>query len=172
MTVRKHRLGRNEDGASAVEIAIALPVLIFMIYGIFTLGLLFEANAGIQHALGEGARRGNLCLNAADSGCTLPTKTSLSDLVNSKLYGTTNGTFDTPNVDTSTANSGYVTITVDYHVTPNFLFVTAPRVNLERAKRVYLADTPPTQSDCETVAAAHTSDPSKPSASLTCEIYK
>ncbi|MBA3730486.1 MAG: pilus assembly protein, partial [Sphingomonas sp.] len=49
-------LRRNERGAAAIEFAIAVPILILMIYGIFRLGLLFQANAGMQHALGEGAR--------------------------------------------------------------------------------------------------------------------
>ena len=33
-----------------------------MIYGIFKVGLLFHANAGIQHALGEGARYATVCI--------------------------------------------------------------------------------------------------------------
>ena len=49
-------LRRDQDGAAAVEMALALPVLVSMIYGIFQVGLLYQANAGMQHALGEGAR--------------------------------------------------------------------------------------------------------------------
>lgn len=148
MIGRRFRLVRDEAGAAIVEIAIALPVLVSMIYGIFTLGQLFEANAGIQHALGEGARYGNLCLSVSNGACTLPTSAQLSTKVNSKLFGTRNGTFDTPTVTTSTASSGYVTVSVTYHQTMNFLFFTGPTVNLSRSKRVYLADTPPTQSVC------------------------
>ncbi len=32
-----------------------MPILVLFIYGIFQVGLLFQANAGMQHALGEGA---------------------------------------------------------------------------------------------------------------------
>jgi Flp pilus assembly protein TadG len=46
------RLNKSEDGAAAVEMALALPVLVSMIYGIFQVGLLYQANAGMQHALG------------------------------------------------------------------------------------------------------------------------
>ena len=63
----------NEAGAAIIEFAIALPILIFFIYGIFAVGRLYEANAGIQHALGEGARYATLCLNPTSTGCTNPT---------------------------------------------------------------------------------------------------
>ena len=52
MTLFK-RLKRNQRGAAVIEIAIALAVLITFIYGIFQMGTLYQANAGMQHALGE-----------------------------------------------------------------------------------------------------------------------
>lgn len=143
----------DEQGAAIIEMAIALPVLVSMIYGIFTVGQMFEANAGIQHALGEGARSGNLCLSATNGACALPTSTQIKATVNSKLFGTASGTFDAPTVDTSTASSGYVTVTVTYHQTPQFAFFTAPTINLTRSKRVYLADSPPSQSDCNSAGS-------------------
>jgi Flp pilus assembly protein TadG len=134
------RIRRDEHGAAVIEMALSLPILITMIYGIFTLGQLFEANAGMQHALGEGARYGTLCLSMSGTGtCTLPTDTQLSTRVNSKLFGTRNGTFDTPSVDSTTASSGYKTITVTYHQTMNFLMFTGPTITVTRSKRVYLA---------------------------------
>jgi Flp pilus assembly protein TadG len=134
------RIHRDEHGAAVIEMALSLPILITMIYGIFTLGQLFEANAGMQHALGEGARYGTLCLSMSSTGvCTLPTDTQLSTKVNSKLFGTRNGTFDTPSVDSTTASSGYKTITVTYHQTMNFLMFAGPTITVTRSKRVYLA---------------------------------
>lgn len=134
------RIRRDEQGAAIIEMALSLPILIVMIYGIFTLGQLFEANAGMQHALGEGARYGNLCLSMSGTGtCTIPTDTQLSTKVNSKLFGTRNGTFDAPTVDSSTVASGYKTITVTYHQTMNFLLFTGPSITLTRSKRVYVA---------------------------------
>jgi len=62
-------LRRNEKGAAAIEMAIALPVLLVMIYGIFQVGLIFQANAGMQHALGEGARYATLCVPTS-GGCS------------------------------------------------------------------------------------------------------
>jgi|KBSSwiStaDraftv2_1062776.scaffolds.fasta_scaffold410246_2 Flp pilus assembly pilin Flp len=140
MTHRIRRIRCDEQGAAIIEMALSLPILVVMIYGIFTLGQLFEANAGMQHALGEGARYGNLCLSMSGTGtCTVATDTQLSAMVNSKLFGTTNGTFDTPSVDSTTAASGYKTITVTYHQTMNFLLFTGPAITITRSKRVYLA---------------------------------
>ena len=142
----------DERGAAAIEAAIALPVLITMIYGIFTIGQMFEANAGIQHALGEGARYATLCPSLSTSGsttvCQLHTGTEIKARVNSKLFGTMNGTFDAPTLDTSTASVGYVTLTVTYHPTLKFAFFTLPSPTVTRSKRIYLADVPGTSADC------------------------
>ena len=54
--MKTQRLPRDESGATMVEFAFALPVLILMIWMLVQMGLLFRANSGIQHALGEGAR--------------------------------------------------------------------------------------------------------------------
>jgi len=138
------RIRRDEQGAAVIEMALSLPILTVMIYGIFILGQLFEANAGMQHALGEGARYGTLCLSlSVDSSgntvCTLPSDSQLVAKVNSKLFGTRNGTFDAPSVDSTNVSSGYKTITVTYHQTMNFLLFRGPTVNLTRSKRVYVA---------------------------------
>lgn len=148
------KLGKAQEGAAAIEMAIAFPVLITMIYGIFSFGQIMEAEAGIQSALGEGARYATLCLSPNSTGsCTVPSSTQIKAKVNSKLFGTSNGTFDTPTIDTSTASSGYVTITVTYHQAMSFAFYTTPSITFTRSKRVYLADTPGTQSDCSSGAS-------------------
>ena len=143
MIRNRTKIQHDERGAAAIEMAIALPVLVTMIYGIFSIGQLFEANAGMQHALGEGARYGTLCLSLSTTGsttvCTLPTDDQIRTKVNSKLFGTTNGTFDTPTVDSTTASSGYKTITVAYHQTMHFAFFTGPTIDVTRSKKVYLA---------------------------------
>lgn len=161
MTRKLHLIRGDEQGSTVVELAFALPVLASILYGIFTLGMFFEANAGIQHALGQAARYGNLCLADTSGTCTLPTATAIKQKVSDNLYGTASSDFDAPTVDTSTASSGYVTVTVTYHHTLSFLFFNGPTETLTRSKRVYLAQTPPTQTTC-----TGTSSPAD-----TCEIY-
>lgn len=156
------KLSKAQDGAAAIEMAIALPVLVSFIYGIFSFGQVLEADAGIQNALGEGARYATLCLSPNSSGsCTVPTSTQIKAKVNSRLFGTNNGTFDTPTIDTSTASSGYVTITVTYHQAMSFAFFSLPSMTFTRSKVVYLADTPGTQSACSSGA----------STAASCSIY-
>ena len=144
--IRVRKIRRNEDGAAAIEIAFALPILVTMIYGTFSIGQLFLANAGIQHALGEGARMATLCTSLSTSGgvtsCTLPTDDQIKAKVNAALFGTFNGTFDTPVVDSTNAAAaagGYKTITVTYHQTMSFAFFVGPTINMSRSKRVYIA---------------------------------
>ncbi|HEX6661437.1 MAG TPA: TadE/TadG family type IV pilus assembly protein [Sphingomicrobium sp.] len=139
MTRFLHILGRNERGASIIEFAISVPVLTLFVYGIFVIGQLFEANAGMQHALGEGARYATLCLNPSSvTGCSVPTDTAIQTKVSNGLFGTQSGSWGTPTISTSTANKTK-TITVTYSQQMQFLFFTGPTVTLTRSKVVNYA---------------------------------
>jgi Flp pilus assembly protein TadG len=131
---------RNQRGAAAIEFAIALPVLLVMIYGIFQVGLVFQANAGMQHALGEGARYATLCVPTS-SGCNQPSDSSIVTRMSGKLFGMNIGTFGTPTVTTpaTTQCTFCKDLQVTYTVTPNYLFFNGRAVSLSRSKRVYLA---------------------------------
>ena len=121
-------LRKDDRGAAVVEMALALPVLLTFIYGIFQLGVIFAANAGMQHALGEGARYATLY--------PAPSDTQIKDKMSAKLFGTKVGTFAVAD-PTGTAN--YKDLQVSYTVTPNFLFFKLPSITLVRTKRVYLS---------------------------------
>ena len=125
-------LRRNRDGAAAIEFAIAVPVLILMIYGIFQIGLLFEANAGMQHALGEGARLATLY----DTTTTdkVPTDTAIKAKMNAALFGKSDGTFTV--ADPVTVGN-YKTLSISYSRAMSFLLVPGPTVTISRSKRVY-----------------------------------
>ena len=133
-------LRRETEGAAAIEFAIALPVLLVLIYGIFQVGLVFQANAGMQHALGEGARYATLCVPTS-TGCNTPSDTAIVTRMSSKLFGMNIGTFGAPSVTTpaSTTCTFCRDLTVTYTVTPNYLFFSGPAVSLSRSKRVYIA---------------------------------
>jgi Flp pilus assembly protein TadG len=121
-------LRRDEQGAAAIEFAIAVPVLILLIYGIFRIGLLFQANAGMQHALGEGARYATLY--------PTPTDAQIQTRMTSRLFGKGYGTFT---VAAPVNSTGYKTLTVTYTTPMDFLFVPGPTVTVSRTKRVYVA---------------------------------
>jgi Flp pilus assembly protein TadG len=127
------KLRRNEDGAAAVEMALALPVLLVLIYGIFQIGIVMSASAGMQHALGEGARYATIYPTPADS--------AIVTRMQNKVFGMNIGTFSTPTVTTPATSvcTNCRLLTVTYTVTPNFLFFNAPPVTLTRTKQVYLS---------------------------------
>ena len=126
-------LRRDQSGAAALEFALTVPVLIMMIWGIFQIGLLFWANAGLQHALGEGARYTTLY--------PAPTDAQIRTRISSKVFGTRSGTLSTPSVTTpaSSVCTNCRLLSVTYTVTPNFLFLNLPAVTMTRTKQVYIA---------------------------------
>ena len=124
------RLLSDERGANLVEFAIALPVLVLFIYGIFTVGLVFQANAGMQHALGEAARYATIY--------PTPTDTQIQAKITAGKFGVQNGTFGTPTITTNTTDKSK-TITVTYSQPTDFLFFPGPTVSLTRSKKVYLS---------------------------------
>lgn len=133
-------LKRDERGAAVIEIAIVLPVLITFIYGIFQIGILYQANAGMQHALGEGARFATLC-QPVTGGCNIATDDAIKAKMNAAVFGTNPGTFNIPNPSTT---NRVMTLTVNYSQPMNFLFFPGPTVNLSRTKTVYLPPAPTT----------------------------
>lgn len=129
----RHRTIRRDDkGAAAIEMAFALPVLLMFVYGIFQLGVILQANAGMQHALGEGARYATLFPKPADN--------LIVSRMSDKVFGMNVGTFGTPTVTTpSTAVcTNCRLLTVTYSVTPSFLFFNGPPINITRTKQVYV----------------------------------
>lgn len=131
MMIRLKRLWADERGANLVEFALALPVLILMIYGIFSIGLLFQANAGIQHALGEAARYATIF--------PTPTNAQIQARITDKTFGLKGGTLQTPVIDDTQLANGYKTITMTYTRPTKFLFFNGPTVTITKSKRVYLS---------------------------------
>ena len=129
-------LRHDERGVAVIEIAIVLPVLILFIYGIFQIGILYQANAGMQHALGEGARFATLCLSP--DPCENPTVAQVQTRISDNVFGTNPGIFAVP---LPTTINGTMTLAVNYSQPMNFLLFPGPTVNLTRRKVVYLAPT-------------------------------
>jgi len=122
-------LSRDERGATVVETAFALPVLIIFIWMIAQLGLAFRAMAGIQHALGEGARLATIYPR--------PTNTAIKAKINSKVYGIKPGTFT---VVEPVEGAGFVTLQVNYTQPTSLLLLPGPTIEVSRQKVVWVAD--------------------------------
>lgn len=130
---RLGHLRRDEKGGAVVEMAIALPVLILMIYGIFESAMLLKANAGIQHAIGEGARLATIY--------PTPSSTAVENKVSSELFGMdgAKATYPRVTVTPGTGAPNYYTISVTYVKTVKFLFLASRDVTITHSKRVYRA---------------------------------
>lgn len=130
---RTMKLRADESGSAVIEFALSLPILILLIWGIFECSLLFEANAGMQHALGEGARLATLCVPNG-SGCSSEADSDIKAKEQAKLFGPKDGTFTVADVVDATDSK---TLSISYTRTMDFLFFTGPSVTLTRSKLVY-----------------------------------
>jgi Flp pilus assembly protein TadG len=134
--MRRPPLLRDSRGSAAVEFAVSVPVLIFMIWGIFQVAMVLQAQAGIQQAMGEGARLATIFNPATNAR---PTNAQISSKIVNAKFGIRNGTWHTPTIDTTNeAAGGYIVIGVQYDVPTNFLFFTGPTITLSDSKRVYI----------------------------------
>ena len=127
---RLRELFADRIGSAAVEFAVAVPVLVLMIWGIFQFGIVLQANAGMRHALGEGARYATIW--------PTPTDTQIQAKITSAKFGLANGTWSTPTIGTN-ATEKSKTITVSYAQPTDFLVLPGPTVTLTANKKVYLA---------------------------------
>ena len=140
---RRRPLPVDEGGVAAVEMALALPILVVMLYMFIQLGEIYRAMAGIQQALGQGARYATLCLDPGTSGCTIPTGQQVHDRILATVYGIGPGTFNanTPSLQTDGSTGKYYDLTVTYSQPTSLLLFPGPTVNVSRSKRVWVAGT-------------------------------
>src|SRR5438876_373458 len=87
---------RIEQTTADTTVEFALPVLIVLIWIFVQLAQVYRAMAGIQQALGEGARYATLCLNPTAAGCSTPSADQVKTKVNDSVYGIGPGTFTVP----------------------------------------------------------------------------
>lgn len=135
------KLLRDERGATVIEFAFALPILIAMIWMIVQMGFVLRANSGMQQALGEGARYATLCLNpSANLGCGQPTPAQVKTRMEAAVGGDEMGTFtaDTPTSGTL-EGAQYYDLTVRFTMPTTLVVYPGPTINLSKSKRVWVA---------------------------------
>jgi Flp pilus assembly protein TadG len=125
----KPSLFRDTRGATVIETAFALPAFIVMVWMMVQLGLVYRANSGIQHSLGQGARYATLY--------PTPTDDEITARMAEAVYGIGPGTFDTTVTDVPA--SGYKDLTVTYTQPTDLLLFPGPTINLTKSKRVWVA---------------------------------
>lgn len=141
----RHHVVRNEEGVATIEMAFALPVLVVMIWLFIQFAEVYRALAGIQQALGQGARYATLCINPTNSGCSAPSTTSVKTTITNSVYGIGPGTFTVsdPVVGTS-GTAQYYDLSVQYSQPTSLLLFPGPTINVSRSKRVWVAAPSPT----------------------------
>lgn len=141
-------LRRDEAGAAAVEMAFALPVLVVMLWSFVQLAQVYRASAGIQQALGQGARYATLCVNQSATGCAAPAPgtgaSPASGTIKAKIldsvYGLGPGTFavDDP-VGGNSGTAKYYDLRVSYSQPTDLLLFPGPTMRISASKRVWIA---------------------------------
>jgi len=125
-------LVRNERGTAIIELAVALPVLLIIMWTIVQAGLVFRAMSGIQHGLGEGARYATLY--------PTPTTSSIKSKIQSTVYGIGPGSFTISNPVSGTQDGGnYLDLQVSYTQSTNLLIIPGPTITVSRSKRVWIS---------------------------------
>ena len=130
----------NERGAATIEMAFALPVLIVMLYAFVQLAEVYRALAGIQQALGQGARYATLCVSPGSNGCGVPTAANIKTQIQNSVYGIGPGTFTVSDPVSGTSGSAqYYDLTVSYSQPTTLLLFPGPTMSFSRSKRVWVA---------------------------------
>ena len=126
------RLISNERGSAIIEIAVALPALIVLMWAIVQAGLVFRAMSGILHGLGEGARYATLY--------PTPTTSTIKSKIQSTVYGIGPGSFTISNPVSGTQDGGnYLDLQVSYTQSTNLLIIPGPTITVSRSKRVWIS---------------------------------
>jgi Flp pilus assembly protein TadG len=142
------RLNRDERGAAAVEMAFALPVLVVMLWAFVQLAQVYRAVAGMQQALGEGARFATLCYTQGPTGCaapaagtgTSPAAGTIKAKIYSSVYGIGPGTFTVADPTTGTSGTAtYYDLSVTYSQPTDLIMFPGPTMTLTRTKRVWIS---------------------------------
>ena len=84
MIARLRPRRRRDDGAAAVELALVLPILLLLLFGIISFGIVFAQKLALSNAAREAARFGTVGLTTSDR----PTCQQITDRVRAALTNT------------------------------------------------------------------------------------
>jgi Flp pilus assembly protein TadG len=124
------RLACCRSGAAAAEFAIVAPILILAIFATFQFGTLFFANAGLQNAVGEGARLATLWPRR--------TQSEIQSRLQAAQFGLNPQNLAAPQFVAGTSGGqDFMDITMTYTVDLDFLLFRIEDVTLQETRRAY-----------------------------------
>lgn len=124
------RLFRDRSGAVAAEFSLVLPVFLLLIFSFIGIGQLFWANAGLNHAVGEGARVATL----------FPRRTNaqITAAIQNNAFGIKAADMTAPVYTTGTSNGqDWIEVTVTYNPRFFLFFKDVTPVTLRETRRAY-----------------------------------
>jgi len=123
------RLGNS--GSVLAEFSLVVPILLLLIFGIFQVGVLFLANAGLKHGLGEAARLASLFPARSDA--------EIAARVANASFGIDRARLAEPVITHGISQgAAYTEISVRYTVPMNIVVVTLPSITLTDRRRVFV----------------------------------
>ncbi len=118
-------------GVAAAEFALALPILGLFLAGISQMGILFAANAGLQQAVGEGARLATIYPRPDDA--------TIVARIRNASFALNANFLDSPSLTHGVANGvPYIDISLTYHPPLNFIFFSGPQISIQQTRRAYI----------------------------------
>ena len=125
---KRFRLDRR--GSMVAEFALVVPILLTLTFGIIQAGVLFLANAGLKHSLGEGARLATLFPRRTDA--------QIIQRIEAAQFGLNPAYLATPTISHGVSQgSDYTDISVSYTVHLDLLVTALPAVTLTERRRAY-----------------------------------
>ena len=127
---------KNDRGAAAVEFAIVLPLLLFVVFGIIEFSIVFYDKAMITNASREGARAGIVYRPTVDERLS---EQEIIDVVDAYLqshlisFGSTSTTVTAPAAGSPSGTPLTVTVDFTYNflVLPNFMHTLTGGLNMQ-----------------------------------------
>jgi Flp pilus assembly protein TadG len=124
------RLLADRRGATMLEFALVVPVLLAMLLGIVMLGMVFLAQAGLRSAVEDAARYATIWPR--------PSQTEIEARIAARRFGMDPANIVAPTVTFSTSSSpNYVTISMGYNLTINYL-LGSKTISLTETRRAYV----------------------------------
>jgi Flp pilus assembly protein TadG len=121
---------------SAVEFALAAPVLFAFIVGVAQLGTLFFANSGLKSAVAEGARFATIHPR--------PSNPDIIQRITDRRFGLDPRYITNPTVTSGQVGTrDFITISMAYNVPLDFIFYRTDPIRLVETRRVFVYPLPP-----------------------------
>ena len=130
MKALMRKLLGDAQGAAAIEFALSAAIILTLLIGSVQIGILFMANAGLRHAVGEGARYSTIY--------PMPSDSAIIAKVNGTRFGMNSSRITGPTVTHGTqSGASYTEVSMSYSVPLNFVFFSTSPITLTETRRAF-----------------------------------